>query len=106
MSLFSADIIIIHMQLINVAICFLHAGTPTGVTARRIGYNTVNVSWMPPLKGSTMASYEVFYQFIGATKNVNGGNTSNTELTHNDWTDIRIFVKGSGAKGKPVLPCE
>ena len=37
---------------------------------------------MDAIKGSTVASYEVFYQFIGAIKNVSGGNTSNTELVN------------------------
>ena len=86
--------------------CF--TGTPTGVTARRIGYNSVNVSWMAPLKGPAVASYEVFYQLIGGTKNVSGGNTSNTELTLTGLTlgNYSFFVVGSGAKGKPVLPSD
>ena len=96
-----------HTWLINVAITFcLHAGTPTGVTARRIGYNSVNISWMAPLKGPSVASYEVFYQLIGGTKNVSGGNTSNTELTLTGLTlgNYSIFVVGFGAKGEPALP--
>ena len=80
-------------------------GTPTGVTAKRISYNSVNVSWMAPLKGPSVASYEVFYQLIGGTKNVSGGNTSNTELTLTGLTlgNYSFFVLGAGAKGKPVL---
>ena len=79
--------------------------TPTGVTARRSGFNTVNVSWMAPFKGPAVASYEVFYQLIGGTKNVSGGNTSNTELTLTGLTLGRysIFVVGSAAKGEPEL---
>ena len=85
--------------------CF--TGTPTGVTARRSGFNTVSVSWMAPLKGPAVASYEVFYQ-LGGTKNVSGGNTSNTELTLTGLTlgNYSIFVMGHGAKGGPVLPSD
>ena len=83
-------------------------GTPTGVTARKIGYNSVNVSWMAPLKGPAVASYEVFYQLIGGSKNVSGGNTSNTELKLTGLTlgNYSIFVVGSGAKGEPVVPSD
>ena len=82
--------------------------TPTGVTARRFGFNTVNVSWMAPLKGPAVAGYEVFYQLIGGTKNVSGGNTSNTELTLTGLTlgSYSIFVMGRGTKGGPVLPSD
>ena len=63
---------------------------------------------MAPLKGPAVASYEVFYQLIGGTKNVSGGNTSNTELTLTGLTlgNYSFFVVGSGAKGKPVLPSD
>ena len=83
-------------------------GTPTGVTARRISYNSVNVSWMAPLKGPAVASYEVFYQLIGGNKNISGGNTSITELTLTGLTlgNYSIFVVGSGAEGKPMLPSD
>ena len=63
---------------------------------------------MAPLKGPGVASYEVFYQLIGGTKNVSGGNTSNTELTLTGLTlgNYSFFVVGSGAKGEPVLPSD
>ena len=87
---------------------FTVIGTPAGVTARRISYNSVNVSWMAPLKGPVVASYEVFYQLIGETENVSGGNTSNSELTLTGLTlgNYSIFVVGFGAKGEPVLPSD
>ena len=63
---------------------------------------------MAPLKGPGVASYEVFYQLIGGTKNVSGGNTSNTELTLTGLTlgNYSFFVVGSGAIGEPVLPSD
>ena len=87
---------------------FTVIGTPTGVTARRIGYNSVNVSWMAPLKGPAVASYEVFYQLTGGGSIVSGGNTSNTELTLTGLTlgNYSIFVVGFGAKGELVLPSD
>ena len=89
-------------------VVFCAGNTPTGVTARRISYNSVNISWMAPLKGPSVASYEVFYQLIGGTKNVSGGNTSNTELTLTGLTlgNYSIFVVGFGEKRKPVLPSD
>ena len=87
---------------------FTVIGTPAGVIARRISYNSVNVSWMVPLKGPVVASYEVFYQLKGRTENVSGGNTSKTELTLTGLTlgHYSIFVMGHGAKGGPVLPSD
>ena len=84
---------------------FTVVGTPTGVIARRIGYNSVNVSWMEPLKGPAVASYEVFYRLTGGGSIVSGGSTSNTELTLTGLTlgNYSIFVVGYGAKGEPVL---
>ena len=107
---------IIYVQLI-IIVCqcsyysvtyFTVIGTPTGVTARRSGFNTINVSWMAPSKGPTVASYVVFYQGNGETKNVSGGSTSNTELTLTGLTlgNYSIFVVGFGAKGEPVLPSD
>ena len=86
--------------------CFTVIGTPIGATARRISYNSVNVSWMAPLEGPAVASYEVFFKLPGENKNVSGGNTSNTELTLTGLTlgNYSIFVVGFGAKGEPALP--
>ena len=63
---------------------------------------------MAPLKGPTVASYEVFYQVIGRSKNVSGGKTSNTELTLTGLTlgNYSIFVVGYGVQGEPVLPSD
>ena len=63
---------------------------------------------MAPLKGSAVASYEVFYQLTGGGSIVSGGNTSNTELTLTGLTlgNYSIFVVGFGAKGEPVLPSD
>ena len=44
------------------------AGTPTGVTANRTGYNSVSVSWTAPSTGTSPAGYEVFY--ISANRRV------------------------------------
>ena len=63
---------------------------------------------MAPLKGPAVASYEVFYQLIGGTKNVSGGNTSSTELTLIGLTlgNYSIFVVSNGAVLQPVLPSD
>ena len=81
------------------------AGTPTGVTANRTGYNSASVSWTAPSTGTPPAGYEVFYQLTGGCI-VSGGNTSNTELTLTGLTlgNYSIFVVGYGAEGDPVLP--
>ena len=84
----------------------LHAGTPTGVTAIRTGYNSACVSWTAP--GTPLAGYEVFYQLteVECSCIVSGGNTSNTELTLTGLIlgKYSIFVAGFEAEGKPVLP--
>ena len=63
---------------------------------------------MEPLKGPAVASYGVFYQLRGETKNVSGGNSNNTERTLTGLTlgNYSIFVVGYGAKGEPVLPSD
>ena len=98
--------IIVRMSMLLLPCYFTVIGTPTGVTARRISYNSVNVSWTAPLKGPAVASYEVFYQLTGGGSIVSGGNTSNTELTLTGLTlgSYSIFVVGFGAIGEPVLP--
>ena len=82
------------------------ADTPTGVTANRTGYNSVNVSWTAPSTGTPPAGYEVFYQLTGGGSIVSGGNTSNTELTLTGLAlgNYAIFVVGYGTEGDPVLP--
>lgn len=79
------------------------AGTPTGVNASRIGYNSIIVSWIGPLLAP--AIYEVFYQLEGGSS-FSGGITNNTELTLTGLSlgSYSIFVVGSGADGDPVLP--
>ena len=88
--------------------CFTVIGTPIGATARRISYDSVNVSWMAPLKGPAVARYEVFFKLPGENKNVSGGNTSNTELTLTGLAlgNYSIFVVSFGEKRKPVLPSD
>ena len=82
------------------------AGTPTGVTANRIGYTSVLVSWTAP--SPPPAGYEVFYQTTaGVSSRLSGGNTSNTELTLTGLTlgeTYSIFVVGFGEERAPVLP--
>ena len=96
------------MSMLLLPCYFTVIGTPTGVTASRIGYNSVNISWMAPLKGPAVASYEVFYQLTGGGSIVSGGNTSNTELTLTGLTlgNYSFFVVGFGAKLEPVLPSD
>ena len=80
------------------------AGTPTAVTANRNGLTSVLVSWtaLSPAPGG----YEVFYR-IGGGSRLNGGNTSNTQLTLSGLTQgetYSIFEVSFGAEGIPVLP--
>ena len=72
------------------------AGTPTGVTAIRTGYTSVNVFWTAPSTGTPPVGYEVFYQLTGGGSIVSGGNTSSTELTLTGLTlgSYSIFVVG------------
>ena len=80
------------------------AGTPTAVTANRTGLTSVLVSWSPPSPAPD--AYEVFYQAAGGSR-LNGGNTSNTQLTLSALTlgeSYSIFVIAFGADGTPVLP--
>ena len=80
------------------------AGTPVGVTASKIDFNSVLVSWTAP---SPSPGYEVFYQTTAASSRVSGGNTSNTELTLTGLTlgeTYSFIVVAFGAPGAPVLP--
>ena len=87
---------------------FSVAGTPTGVTATRTGYTTVNVSWTAPSTGTPPASYEVFYQLTGVAMGsiVSGGITNNTELPLTGLTlgNYSIYVVGYGAEEEEALP--
>ena len=99
----------LHCSLLVLLLLFLLlsvAGTPTGVTANRTGYNSASVSWTAPSTGTPPAGYEVFYQLTGGGSIVSGGNTSNTELTLTGLTlgSYSIFVVGYGAESDPVLP--
>ena len=82
------------------------AGTPTGVTATRNGYNSVLVSWTAP--SSAPAGYEVFYQTLaGDSSRLSVGNTTSTMMTVTGLTlGVRyfIFVVSFGEEGIPVLP--
>ena len=100
----------LHCSLLELVL-FLYsvAGTPTGVTATRTGYDCVSISWTAPSTGTPPAGYEVFYQLTGVnTTIVSGGNTSNTELTLTGLTEVNystaFFVVSYGAEGDPVLP--
>ena len=79
------------------------ASPPTAVVVSRTGFNSVLVSWTAP--SSAPAGYEVFYQVAGGST-LNGGNTSNTELTLTGLTlgNHSFFVVGYGTEGEPVLP--
>ena len=82
------------------------AGTPTGVTAYRIGYNTVWVSWTAPSDLPTPSGYEVFYQTTTGSR-LSAGNTSNTQLNISGLAvreNYTIFVVSFGEQGDTVLP--
>ena len=85
---------------------FSVAGIPTGVTASRSGYTSVLVSWTAP--SPPPAGYEMFYQTSdGDNTRLNGGNTSNTNLTLMGLETTvlyYIFVVAIGEAGAPVLP--
>ena len=82
------------------------AGTPTGVTATRNGYNSVLVSWTAP--SPAPAGYEVFHQTLaGDSTRLSVGNTTSTMMTVTGLTlEVRyfIFVVSFGVEGAPVLP--
>ena len=81
------------------------AGTPTGVTATRNGYNSVLVSWTAP--SPAPAGYEVFHQTTSDATRLSVGNTTNTMMTVTGLTLGKryfIFVVSFGEKGTPVLP--
>ena len=57
-------------------------GTPTGLSATRTGYNTVQLSWNAPASNAPpVAGYEVFYAVSGSKSTQSGGNTTNTTIT-------------------------
>ena len=81
------------------------AGTPTGVTATRNGYNSVLVSWTAP--SPAPAGYEVFHQTTSNATRLSVGNTTSTMMTVTGLTlgvTYYIFVVSFGAEGTPVLP--
>ena len=81
------------------------AGTPTGVTATRNGYNSVLVSWTAP--SPAPAGYEVFHQTTSNATRLSVGNTTSTMMTVTGLTlgvTNYIFVVSFGAEGAPVLP--
>ena len=81
------------------------AGTPTGVTATRNGYNSVLVSWTAP--SPAPAGYEVFHQTTSDATRLSVGNTTSTMMTVTGLTlgvTYCIFVVSFGAEGTPVLP--
>ena len=81
------------------------AGTPTGVTATRNGYNSALVSWTAP--SSAPAGYEVFHQTTSDADRLSVGNTTSTMMTVTGLTlgvTYYIFVVSFGAEGAPVLP--
>ena len=81
------------------------AGTPTGVTATRNGYNSALVSWTAP--SSAPAGYEVFHQTTSDADRLSVGNTTSTMMTVSGLTlgvTYYIFVVSFGAEGAPVLP--
>ena len=81
------------------------AGTPTGVTATRNGYNSVLVSWTAP--SPAPAGYEVFYETTSDATRLSVGNTTSTIMTVTGLTlgvTYNFFVMSFGAEGAPVLP--
>ena len=81
------------------------AGTPTGVTAIRNGYNSVLVSWTAP--SLVPAGYEVFYQTTNDATRLSVGTTTSTMMTVTELTlgvTYNIFVVSFGTDGAPVLP--
>ena len=90
------------------SLLFLHpsvAGTPTGVTANRNGYNSVLASWTAP--SPAPAGYEVFHQTTSDATRLSVGNTTSTMMTVTGLTlgvTYYIFVVSFGAEGAPVLP--
>ena len=81
------------------------AGTPTGVTATRNGYNSALVSWTAP--SPAPAGYEVFHQTTSDADRLSVGNTTSTMMTVTGLTlgvTYYIFVVSFGAEGAPVLP--
>ena len=83
------------------------AGTPTDVTTKRNGYNSVLVSWTAPLTGTSPAGYEVFHQTTSDATRLSVGNTTSTMMTVSGLTlgvQNWIFVVAFGAEGAPVLP--
>ena len=81
------------------------AGTPTGVSVTRNGYNSVLVSWTAP--SPAPAGYEVFHQTTSDADRLSVGNTTSTMMT---VTGLKldvvyyVFVISVGAEGAPVLP--
>ena len=87
---------LIHFQLV--------ASTPTGVTVRRTGLTTAEVSWKSHTNFD--CNYEVFYQVESGGNNVSVGNTSKTKLTLNGLMvreTYSIFVVAFSPEGT-VLP--
>ena len=81
------------------------AGTPTGVTATRNGYNSVLVSWTAP--STAPAGYEVFHQKTSDAIRLSIGNTTSTMMTVTGLTlgvTYHIFVVSFGSEEAPVLP--
>ena len=93
--------------LLNCTVHYLSsvAGTPTGVTATRNGYNSVLVSWTAP--SPAPAGYEVFHQTTSEATRLSVGNTTSTTMTVTGLTlgvTYHIIVVSYGAEGAPVLP--
>lgn len=76
-------------------------GTPTNVTANRIGLTAVRVTWTAP--SPPVDDYRVFYQADGGIMH-SGGNTSNTELTLNQLTPGKTYSISVEAFGTTIQP--
>ena len=95
----------IHYTLLYCSLLPSVAGTPTGVTATRNGYNSVLVSWTAP--SPAPAGYEVFHQITSDATRLSVGNTTSTMMTVtglNLGVRYFIFVVSFGEEGTLVLP--
>ena len=92
------------------SLCYIVAGTPTGLTATRLntGLSHVQLSWSSV---SGVAGYEVFYQLSNYSSSVmSAGNTTNTMLNITSGLSLdniyNFFVVSYGSEDSTVLPSD
>ena len=56
------------------------ANSPTNLTAEHENTTSIRVSWTPPVSGSTVTGYWIYYQTVGSQGSVDVG-ASTTEYT-------------------------